>query len=418
MENNERENLTDFDLNLDTFGLPAELEDNLYYSLRGGQNPIQGVSPRPRNRWRRRRPSITSSETRNFSLDFIVNPSSATERVSQVGEGSLGVTDTDERTAESSKPGKGLAVDLSGNELNKDEDKEKNNEDEMSFFDCNICFEMANEPVITFCGHLFCWPCLYQWLHVYSKVKLCPVCQTELTDANITPIYGRGNNVEDSKMKQKVGVPPRPQARRVESFRQSIQRAVSSSFQIEEMIQRIGRRFDVARGRTPPQDVGGSLELIDRADFLANQILASGGIHREGYRRNILLEQSLLEAQDDVVDVVSSEAEGTNPRPPPSPPLRSHSQTAASVVRLSSALSSHERVFHSFLLNQHMRRHHARSPPLENRSSLSSISSSVVQRGGGDAEIDLVVPVSSSDAPRASFVDTEVYRALRRRRLN
>ncbi|KAI3995627.1 hypothetical protein MKX01_023372 [Papaver californicum] len=417
MENNERENLTDFDLNLDTFELPAELEDNLYYSLRGGHNPIQGVSPRPRNRWRRRRPSITSSETRNFSLDFIVNPSSGSERVSQVGEGSLGVTDTEERTSESSKPGKGLAVDLLDNELNKDEEKEKNNDDEMNFFDCNICFGMANEPVITFCGHLFCWPCLYQWLHVYSKVKLCPVCQTELTDANITPIYGRGNDVEDSKMKQKVGVPPRPQARRVESFRQSIQRAVSSSFQIEEMIQRIGRRFDVARGRTPPPDISGPLELINRADFLANQIFASGSIRREGYRRNILLEQSLLEAQDDVVDVVSSEAEGSNPRPPLSPPLQSHSQTAAS-VRLSSALSSHERVFHSYILGHHMRRNHARSPPFENRDSLSSISSSVVQRGDGAAEIDLVVPVSPSDASRASFVDTEVFHALRRRRLN
>jgi len=29
-------------------------------------------------------------------------------------------------------------------------------------FECNICLETASEPVITLCGHLFCWPCIYQ----------------------------------------------------------------------------------------------------------------------------------------------------------------------------------------------------------------------------------------------------------------
>ncbi len=25
-------------------------------------------------------------------------------------------------------------------------------------FECNICLDMASQPVITLCGHLFCWP--------------------------------------------------------------------------------------------------------------------------------------------------------------------------------------------------------------------------------------------------------------------
>jgi len=32
-------------------------------------------------------------------------------------------------------------------------------------FMCAICIdEVSDEPVVTRCGHIFCWPCLYQWL--------------------------------------------------------------------------------------------------------------------------------------------------------------------------------------------------------------------------------------------------------------
>ncbi|KAG2601677.1 uncharacterized protein LOC120708543 [Panicum virgatum] len=91
-------------------------------------------------------------------------------------------------------------------------------------FECNICFDMASEPVVTSCGHLFCWPCLYQWLNVYSNHKECPVCKGEVTEANITPIYGRGNSdgdktLEDGKP-QGPTIPPRPHGNRLESFRQ------------------------------------------------------------------------------------------------------------------------------------------------------------------------------------------------------
>ena len=29
-------------------------------------------------------------------------------------------------------------------------------------FECNICLELASSPVVTLCGHLYCWPCLYR----------------------------------------------------------------------------------------------------------------------------------------------------------------------------------------------------------------------------------------------------------------
>ncbi|GFZ07518.1 RING membrane-anchor 3 [Actinidia rufa] len=36
-------------------------------------------------------------------------------------------------------------------------------------FECNICLDAAHDPVVTLCGHLYCWPCIYKWLHVQSS---------------------------------------------------------------------------------------------------------------------------------------------------------------------------------------------------------------------------------------------------------
>ncbi len=54
-------------------------------------------------------------------------------------------------------------------------------------FECNICFESAKDPVVTPCGHLFCWPCIYQWLHGHSEHSDCPVCKGEVLEVNVTP---------------------------------------------------------------------------------------------------------------------------------------------------------------------------------------------------------------------------------------
>lgn len=120
-------------------------------------------------------------------------------------------------------------------------------------FECNICLDVACEPVVTLCGHLFCWPCIYQWLHCYSASKECPVCKGEVTDKNIIPIYGRGVNAKISKNPNpnEDAPPPRPHARRVESWRQrESERGVllPLSRRLEELIRlRNNRRGRLAR---------------------------------------------------------------------------------------------------------------------------------------------------------------------------
>lgn len=29
-------------------------------------------------------------------------------------------------------------------------------------FECNICFDIPIEPVVSMCGHLYCWSCMYR----------------------------------------------------------------------------------------------------------------------------------------------------------------------------------------------------------------------------------------------------------------
>lgn len=94
-------------------------------------------------------------------------------------------------------------------------------------FECNICFQKANEAVVTCCGHLFCWPCLYRWLHVHSYHKECPVCKGSIAEHSITPIYGRENALASARLQSALGserIPPRPAARRIESARQQRER--------------------------------------------------------------------------------------------------------------------------------------------------------------------------------------------------
>jgi len=108
-------------------------------------------------------------------------------------------------------------------------DIKKEAKDDSFGFECNICLTAAQKPVVTLCGHLYCWPCLYKWLN-HSKKGECPVCKGGVTTNNVIPIYGRGRhsdprclspsiptqkNLNDSFFrKSTLSVPERPRAHR------------------------------------------------------------------------------------------------------------------------------------------------------------------------------------------------------------
>ncbi|KAL1216694.1 E3 ubiquitin-protein ligase RMA1H1 [Cardamine amara subsp. amara] len=98
-----------------------------------------------------------------------------------------------------------------------------NEEDASNNFGCNICLELAKEPIVTQCGHLFCWPCLYKWLHFNSKSNHCPVCKALVKVDSLVPLYGMGKPSSDPRSKLNccgASVPNRPSATRIETNRQ------------------------------------------------------------------------------------------------------------------------------------------------------------------------------------------------------
>lgn len=90
--------------------------------------------------------------------------------------------------------------------------KDKKKEEESARFECNICLDVAKDAVVSMCGHLFCWPCLHQWLDTRPNRQLCPVCKSAINRDKVIPLYGRGGNDRDPRDK----VPPRPRGQRTE----------------------------------------------------------------------------------------------------------------------------------------------------------------------------------------------------------
>lgn len=93
-------------------------------------------------------------------------------------------------------------------------------------FSCNICFDAVSEPVVTRCGHLYCWPCLFRWLAPGmtrseraslgmprlltppdEARRACPVCKSECSVPTVVPIYVRGGSGDNDENR----VEPRPQ---------------------------------------------------------------------------------------------------------------------------------------------------------------------------------------------------------------
>jgi hypothetical protein len=66
-------------------------------------------------------------------------------------------------------------------------------------YECNVCFDTAQDPVVTRCGHLYCWACIHRWLEGArgAQCAACPVCKAEVTEDALIPLYGHGEDGGD-----------------------------------------------------------------------------------------------------------------------------------------------------------------------------------------------------------------------------
>ncbi|CAK7342308.1 unnamed protein product [Dovyalis caffra] len=397
------------------------------------------IRARHRRRWRQfQAPQQTQSLS--VELNQLMGNSGHVGTL-QAGEGSVAA---EERTNEVPKMCENNNGFLEDEVSEKKDDVEKASGNDGSFFDCNICLDLATDPVVTCCGHLFCWPCLYQWLHVHSDAKECPVCKGEVTMKNVTPIYGRGCTTREPEEDTSLEIPIRPHARRVESLRQTASRHLFS-FPVEEMIRRLGSRFDLSRDLSLSQDSNGSRGAADRTQSFLNRIMTYRGMRAE--QNPLAPPDEIVDLTQtnptspvggharrlhDIVDLIHSGTASTDAGPtrrPNSLLLRrsqTHSQRSSTHAALSTALNSAERLVETYFRNhQPIGRNHEQPQPVDDRDSFSSITAVINSESQMDnaMEIDSLVSLSTSsrrrnDASRISDVDSGDSRAPRRRRLN
>ncbi|MBA0767749.1 hypothetical protein Gotri_016606 [Gossypium trilobum] len=337
-----------------------------------------------RRRWRWQQVQFPAA-TQNPSVEldqFMVNLDNASTL--QAGEGSIIPEERTSDVPKSCENTNGLLEDEVSE--NKD-DVEKGVSNDVGFFDCNICLDLAREPVVTCCGHLFCWSCLYRSLHKHSDAKECPVCKEAVTIKTLTPIYGRG----------KVNLEPEEDS-------------------MEEMIRRLGSRFDLTRDLTPPREA----ETTEITDSVLNRILTSRGLRGEQTTVVSLDDVDLRPSSTNGTDVMSSRVHSLFRQ------RQSQLRRVARFTSLSSGLNSTERIVEAYLRSNAVGRNQEQPPQVDDRDSFSSIAAVINSESQMDTavEIDSEVSLSASssrrrnDSFRVSDVDSGDSRAHRRRRLN
>lgn len=82
---------------------------------------------------------------------------------------------------------------------------------ESNKYECRICIQEAIEPVVTSCGHMFCWSCIDKWLNQNLPQLLCPVCKSGISKSTLIPLY-LNEETKDPRSEN-----PRPKANREEA---------------------------------------------------------------------------------------------------------------------------------------------------------------------------------------------------------
>ncbi|XP_074303364.1 E3 ubiquitin-protein ligase RMA1H1-like [Silene latifolia] len=142
-------------------------------------------------------------------------------------------------------------------------------------FECNICLDAANDPVVTLCGHLYCWPCIYKWFYIQSsslpsdEYPQCPVCKAEISHTTVIPLYGRGQfpSIPEDEPKSTFPdtvIPPRPPACGTRAL-------LNAASQPEHQLRPYRHNPYQARLHNSPEEVVSSSSLINpTSDTMAN----------------------------------------------------------------------------------------------------------------------------------------------------
>ena len=86
----------------------------------------------------------------------------------------------------------------------RDDERANANAEVAERFECNVCFEIAREPAVTPCGHLYCWKCINRWLEGGKDDggAACPVCKARVCEGDLIPLYGLGTEASSPERRR------------------------------------------------------------------------------------------------------------------------------------------------------------------------------------------------------------------------
>jgi len=146
-----------------------------------------------------------------------------------------------------------------------------------SIFECSVCQSVAKCPVVTFCGHLHCWPCLHEKLKGGQKT-LCSSCGVEVTIDKIVPVYGfayQDDQKEDPTWTSTVPRRPSVKRQKLEEMGEEFEMDLSDPQSIDDFPRPIV--FPLLRWLIPfHQDA--DEELIQRNVWAAELVMLAFGL--------------------------------------------------------------------------------------------------------------------------------------------
>jgi len=67
--------------------------------------------------------------------------------------------------------------------------------------------------VVVKCGHLYCWPCIYEWMDKKGNSCYCPVCKNPInSQKDFNPIFTKDENSNNTNRFREI--PKRPKGER------------------------------------------------------------------------------------------------------------------------------------------------------------------------------------------------------------
>mmetsp|Transcript_12957 Transcript_12957/g.28224 ORF Transcript_12957/g.28224 Transcript_12957/m.28224 type:complete len:256 (+) Transcript_12957:86-853(+) len=176
----------------------------------------------------------------------------------------------------------------------------------LEVFECRLCGRVPSDPVVTGCGHLFCWPCLVVSVHGTAplgahRTQVCEGCLKCFQGSEVVPIYLRAGSAPEKAANTSVygpnartshrtllhfapalSIPPRPAARWTTAVDHNGNAIDTRTEGVSESFQWAFETYETVTGYVPTvcipafvEDIIGHLPAVRPVSFVSERIISS-----------------------------------------------------------------------------------------------------------------------------------------------